>query len=114
MKADAMRNMIKDVLHVLYLKGLYTPVVSYDGQWAVLSYRANDGTPLTLLELQNMVKREPEAYKAEFEQVRLPLQGSLLLPCVCGSTACGAQNTVHTQGTLHVLGCSWLVSIICL
>lgn len=55
MKTDIMDKMIKDVLHKLYIKGLYTPVVSYDGQWAKLAFQSSIGEPLTILELQKKV-----------------------------------------------------------
>ncbi|CAG2200998.1 unnamed protein product [Mytilus edulis] len=55
MKTEAMSKMIHDVLYTLYLKGLYTPVVSYDGQWAKLSFQSSSGDPLTILELQKKV-----------------------------------------------------------
>lgn len=55
MKTDIMDKMIKDVLHKLYIKGLYTLVVSYDGQWAKLAYmymyQSSIGEPPTILEL---------------------------------------------------------------
>ena len=63
MKASVMRNMIEDVFQELFLKGLYTPVVSYDGQWSVLAYRAKDGKALTLLELQKQVYNEVKNMK---------------------------------------------------
>jgi hypothetical protein len=55
MSSETMRKMIQDVLNELFVQGLYTPVVSYDGQWASLSIRDEYGQPLTLLELQRSV-----------------------------------------------------------
>lgn len=55
MKTEAMRLMLKDVFKCLFQYGLYTPVVSYDGQWAKLAYQDEHGTPLTVIELQKQV-----------------------------------------------------------
>ena len=55
MKTEAMRKMIQDVLLCLFMKGLYTPVISYDGQWAKLALQTQHGAPLTLLQLQRNV-----------------------------------------------------------
>lgn len=55
MRSDIMRKMIQDVLNELFVQGLYTPVVSYDGQWASLSVKNEFGEQLTLLELQRSV-----------------------------------------------------------
>ena len=63
MKSEIMRKMTQDVLNELFVQGLYTPVVSYDGQWASLSIRDEFGKPLTLLELQRSVYNEVKQLK---------------------------------------------------
>ena len=52
MKSDVMRSMIECVLEECYKRGLYTPVVSFDGQWFFLAVRDTSGKPLTILQLQ--------------------------------------------------------------
>lgn len=55
MKTEMMRKMIQDVLLSLYHNGIYTPVVSYDGQWARLVFQTAEGDPLTILEHQTFL-----------------------------------------------------------
>ena len=55
MKTEAMRKMIQDVLFTLFTNGLYTPVVSYDGQWAKLAFQKENSTQLTILDLQRQL-----------------------------------------------------------
>lgn len=43
MSTETMRKMIKDVLYALFIRGIYTPVVSYDGQWAKLAFQTAEG-----------------------------------------------------------------------
>ena len=61
MSTETMRKMIQDVLYALFLRGIYVPVVSYDGQWAKLAFQAPDGKPLTILELQRQVYNDVKA-----------------------------------------------------
>ncbi|VDI60616.1 Hypothetical predicted protein [Mytilus galloprovincialis] len=56
--SSVMRKMIDDTLQRCYLNGLYTPVVSFDGQWSQLAVRSSNGYPLTILQLQKDVFRE--------------------------------------------------------
>ncbi|VDI45652.1 Hypothetical predicted protein [Mytilus galloprovincialis] len=56
--SSVMRKMIDDTLQRCYLNGLYTPVVSFDGQWSQLAVRSSNGHPLTILQLQKDVFRE--------------------------------------------------------
>ncbi|KAK3107914.1 hypothetical protein FSP39_025021 [Pinctada imbricata] len=62
MKTDAMQKMICDVRKALFINGMYTPIVSFDGQWSKLAFQKSTDEPLTLLELQkkvyNKVKRK--------------------------------------------------------
>lgn len=58
MKTETMRKMLQDELRELFVRGLYVPVISYDGQWAKLAFRDEDGDPLTMLELQKCVSNE--------------------------------------------------------
>lgn len=58
MKTDTMRKMLQDVLLALFIRGMYTPVISYDGQWAKLAFQNENGEPLTMLELQKKVASE--------------------------------------------------------
>ena len=58
MKTEVLRKMLQDVLFTLFIKGLYTPVVSYDGQWAKLALQEEDSSPLTILELQRQLYNE--------------------------------------------------------
>ncbi|CAC5399607.1 unnamed protein product [Mytilus coruscus] len=55
MKTEAMRQMLHDVFLCLFQMGLYTPAISYDGQWAKLSNQDANGKPFTLLGLQKHV-----------------------------------------------------------
>ena len=58
MRSDVMRNMIECVLQECYERGIYTPVVSFDGQWFSLAIRDSSGRPLTMLQLQKDVYAE--------------------------------------------------------
>ena len=40
------------MLSALFLGGIYTPAVSYDGEWGSLAFKSEMGKPLTILELQ--------------------------------------------------------------
>jgi hypothetical protein len=55
MKTDIMNKIIHEVLYALYTRGLYSLVVSYDGQWAKLAFQSSTGEPLTVIELQKRV-----------------------------------------------------------
>ena len=55
MSTDTLRSMIEDVLRHCKERGLYVPVVSFDGQWCRLSVRDHDGAPLTVLQLQKTI-----------------------------------------------------------
>ena len=70
MKSESMRKMIQDVLKELFIQGLYTPVVSYDGQWASSAFKDEYGDALTLLELQkqvyNDIKKRTKCQLTEF------------------------------------------------
>lgn len=65
LKTEVMRNMIERVLNECYQHGLYTPVISFDGQWYCIAVRDKDGKPLTVLQLQkdtfSEAKRETKA-----------------------------------------------------
>ena len=61
MSTETMRKMINDVLYALFIRGIYAPVVSYDGQWGKLAFQAPDGTPLTILELQRQLYNDVKA-----------------------------------------------------
>ncbi|VDI01697.1 Hypothetical predicted protein [Mytilus galloprovincialis] len=65
MKTDVMRKMLDQVLLECYHRGLYIPVVSFDGQWNNVAIRDNNGKPLTILQLQkdvfNQAKRETKS-----------------------------------------------------
>lgn len=52
MKTEQMRKMLQDVLSHLFCNGIYCPVISYDGQWAILALQDDEGEPLAILELQ--------------------------------------------------------------
>ena len=78
MRSDVMRNMIECVLQECYERGLYTPVVSFDGQWFSLAIRDSSGKPLTMLQLQKDVNAEAKRkskndanklYASEFHDV---------------------------------------------
>ncbi|VDI80060.1 Hypothetical predicted protein [Mytilus galloprovincialis] len=56
--SSVMRKMIDDTLQKCYPNGLYTPVVSFDGQWSQLAVISSNGYPLTILQLQKDVFRE--------------------------------------------------------
>ena len=58
MKSDVMRSMIECVLEECYKRDLYTPVVSFVGQWFSLAVRDTSGKPLTILQLQKDVYAE--------------------------------------------------------
>ena len=58
MKTEVMRCMIEQVLNECYTRGLYVPVISFDGQWYNIAIRDRNGAPLTLLQLQKDVYSE--------------------------------------------------------
>lgn len=58
MNSDSMRSMIDQVLQECYDRGLYIPIVSFDGQWSNIAIRDRKGNALTLLQLQKDVQRE--------------------------------------------------------
>ena len=55
MPTETLRRMIEDVLSHCKKRGLYVPVVSFDGQWCKLAVRDRDENPLTVLQLQKTV-----------------------------------------------------------
>ena len=61
MSVELMRRMLYDVLEACANRGLYTPIVSFDGQWSTLAMRSTTGKPLTILQLQKDVWRESKA-----------------------------------------------------
>ena len=68
MKTEVMRSMIEQVLHECYTRGLYVPVISFDGQWYNIAIRDRHGKPLTMLQLQKDVYSEA---KVESKQALL-------------------------------------------
>ena len=54
-KSESVRKLIQSVLRALFMRGIYTPAVSYDGEWGSLALKTETGTPLTVLELQREV-----------------------------------------------------------
>ena len=64
MSVELMRRMLYDVLEACANRGLYTPIVSFDGQWSTLAMRSTTGKPLTILQhvqMQKDVWRESKA-----------------------------------------------------
>lgn len=65
MNSDSMRSMIDQVLQECYDRGLYIPIVSFDGQWSNIAIRDRKGNALTRLQLQkdvyNDAKKEKKA-----------------------------------------------------
>ncbi|KAL5011712.1 hypothetical protein ScPMuIL_010263 [Solemya velum] len=55
---DTLRNMLEFVLSECVKSGLYVPVCSFDGQWARLTVRDRNNSPLTLFQLQKDVYQE--------------------------------------------------------
>ena len=58
MKTDVMRCMIEQVLYESYTRGLYIPVIAFDGQWYNIAVGNRNGEPLTLLQLQKDIYNE--------------------------------------------------------
>ena len=54
-KSESARKLIQSVLSALFMSGIYTPAVAYDGEWASLAFKTDTGKPLTVLELQRKV-----------------------------------------------------------
>lgn len=70
MKTEVMRSMIEQVLNECYTRGLYVPVISFDGQWYNIAVRDRNDAPLTLLQLQKDIYNEA---KQESKQALLAL-----------------------------------------
>ncbi|MEW8545287.1 MAG: hypothetical protein AB2693_17330 [Candidatus Thiodiazotropha sp.] len=77
MRSDVMRNMVERVLHECYIRDLYVPVVSFDGQWYSLAIRDSHGKPLTLLQLQKDVYTEAK-HKSKNDLVKSMLDANKL------------------------------------
>lgn len=93
MKSEVLRQMIKDVIYVLFQKGMYTPVVAYDGQWSKLAFQTSGGKPLTLLELQRKIYNDIKA-KPKSELLRIVFQPGII-------KATDAEGNVHYNVTYY-------------
>ena len=80
MNTEAMRRMVLNVIHVLFLESHYTPIASYDGQCAKVAFQTIDYTR-TAEEFNNMRtkranKLKTYIFKPKFGEGRLLLLGN--------------------------------------